>query len=191
MGGSLGVESQPGRGSTFTLEIPTTFVPPAAAPPPTERPAQASAASPDSARVLVVDDDEGARYVLTQLLRQAGFVADQAADGAAGLRRLRERPPAAVVLDLVMPGLDGHSVLAALRAEPRLARLPVVVATSKALELDEQQNLQRLSAVVLTKACLREPDAAEVLARALRRAGLEPGEAAGAPRAVPVAGAQR
>jgi signal transduction histidine kinase len=191
MGGSLEVESQLGRGSTFTLELPTTFVPTASAPSPTEAAPHTSAAWSPSARVLVVDDDEGARYVLAQLLRQVGLVADQATDGEAGLRRLREARPAAVVLDVVMPGLGGHSLLAALRADPRLSRLPVVVATSKALEADEQQDLERLSAVVLPKASLRAPDAAQILLGALQRAGLARGGGAGARQDAPLAGARR
>ncbi|HEY8946557.1 MAG TPA: sigma-54 dependent transcriptional regulator, partial [Polyangiaceae bacterium] len=82
----------------------------------------------DSARVLVVDDELGARTALKQLLEAHGYAADVAADGVEALERLAELPPDVVVTDLDMPRMDGMQLLAKLR---ELApALPVIVATS-------------------------------------------------------------
>jgi CheY-like chemotaxis protein len=121
--------------------------------------------------VLVVDDDEASRYVLRGLAGRLGILTEEAADGAEGERRVAEAPPSAVLLDLVMPGLGGAELLRRLRADPATARLPVVVATSKTLDAREQRELEELGAVVLAKSKLSAPDAAHLLADALRRAG--------------------
>jgi CheY-like chemotaxis protein len=81
----------------------------------------------------------------------------------------------------VMPELEGLEVLRRLRADPATARLPVVVTTSKALDAGERGELDRLGAVLLPKSRLSAPDASELLAEALRRAG-GAAEAAAAPR---------
>ena len=84
--------------------------------------------------VLVVDDDPDLREVIASVLERAGYEAAQAADGAEALGRARERPPSLVVLDLEMPVLDGRGFLAACRAEPALAAVPVVLTSGLAAE---------------------------------------------------------
>ena len=82
---------------------------------------------PDPARVLVVDDDDLQRDVLADVLARAGYAVEVAADGIAALAAVRASAPDVLVLDLLLPGLDGASVLAELRRDPALARVPVVV----------------------------------------------------------------
>lgn len=90
--------------------------------------------------ILVVDDSAFDRDLVAGLLRRAGFTrVETAGGGEQALRRLRRSSPDLVLLDLVMPGLGGIEVLARLRAEPRLARLPVLVLTS--LSSPEDRNL--------------------------------------------------
>ncbi len=80
--------------------------------------------------VLIVDDDESARVVLSEILLEAGLDVVVASDGAEALDRLREHPsPRVVLLDLLMPRVGGWRVLAVMRENPRLARIPVVVVT--------------------------------------------------------------
>ncbi len=79
-------------------------------------------------RVLVVDDEEGARAGLEKLLRFEGYEVDAAADGSSALQCARDRPPDVVVTDLKMPGMDGLELMARLRA--RCADLPVIVVTA-------------------------------------------------------------
>jgi signal transduction histidine kinase/CheY-like chemotaxis protein len=121
--------------------------------------------------VLVIDDDEASRYVLRELAGRLGLATEEAAGGDEGARRATAAPPSAVLLDLVMPGVDGAEVLRRLRANPATARLPVVVATSKVLDPSERLELEGLGVVVLSKSRLSSPEAPELLADALRRAG--------------------
>ncbi|MEO8843248.1 MAG: sigma-54 dependent transcriptional regulator [Kofleriaceae bacterium] len=79
------------------------------------------------ARILVVDDEANARVGLQKLLRQAGYIADAAIDGASALAFATEHPPEVVVTDLVMPGMDGMALCAKLHELDR--DLPVIVAT--------------------------------------------------------------
>jgi signal transduction histidine kinase/CheY-like chemotaxis protein len=125
---------------------------------------------PSEQHVLVVDDDDASRYVLRELTRRLGLTTDEVADGAEGARRAIATPPSAVLLDLVMTGIDGTEVLRLLRAEPATSSLPVVVATAKNLDREEKEELERLGSVVLPKAILSTAEAETALADALRRA---------------------
>ena len=80
-------------------------------------------------RVLVVDDDELQRDVLADVLASEGYAVRVAATGAEALASARAAPPDVLVLDLLLPDMDGASVLASLRQEPALRALRVVIAT--------------------------------------------------------------
>jgi len=160
LGGSLTVASTPGEGSVFTLTLPVR-------PADTDQP---PVPLTPGAMLLMIDDDPAARYVVRGLVAPLGVVFHEASDGAAGLERVRERPPSAVVLDLFMPGLSGTEVLRRLRADSATASLPVVIATSKVLEAHEVDELAALRAVVMPKSELALPDAGSRLLRALDRA---------------------
>jgi CheY-like chemotaxis protein len=83
-------------------------------------------------RILVVDDDALQREVLSAALATKGWAVRTAANGAEGLAALRDEVPDLLVLDLMMPGLDGPSVLEAMRADPRFDRVRVLVTTAVA-----------------------------------------------------------
>jgi CheY-like chemotaxis protein len=78
-------------------------------------------------RVLVVDDGELNRRVLVRALETEGHVAEEAVDGRAALERLRAAPFDVVLLDLVMPEMDGYETLAAIKADEALRHVPVIV----------------------------------------------------------------
>lgn len=101
----------------------------AAPPPPPER----------APLVLVVDDESTSRVILAGLLRADGFAVEEAPDGRAALQRLAELHPDLVLLDVVMPGMDGFEVCASIRAMPDVALTPVVMVTA----LDDQRALTR------------------------------------------------
>jgi CheY-like chemotaxis protein len=81
--------------------------------------------------VLVADDNESIRSVIAEALRRSGFDVVEAADGAVALRLARERRPAAIVLDVVMPELDGIEVLRALRQEAPTRDIPVLIVSGE------------------------------------------------------------
>jgi CheY-like chemotaxis protein len=132
------------------------------------------------ARAAVIDDDEAPRYALRSLLAQLEVAVTESSDPMEGLRRLQESVPDVLFLDLVMPGLSGLQVLDAVRADPRLRHLPVVVVTSKVLTSDEHDTLARLGASVLSKDILGRDSALGEIRQALARAGAPTPVTAGA-----------
>ena len=90
---------------------------------------------PGAARVLVVEDNRDLAYGLQNSLEIAGYDVDVAPDGAAGLAAAREREPHVVVLDLMLPEIDGYEVLRRLRAEGRT--MPVLILTARGEEADK------------------------------------------------------
>ncbi len=85
-------------------------------------------------RILVVEDERDLAQILEYNLRQAGYEPISAYDGATGLRLARDARPALVLLDLMLPDLNGTDVCRQLRAEPRTADLPVIMLTARGEE---------------------------------------------------------
>ena len=92
-----------------------------------------------AARLLVVDDDEGNRDILRRQLNRQGYSVEAAAGGAEALRRLAQTTFDLVLLDIVMPGMDGYQVLAEIKTDPRVGGVPVIVISA----LDEMQSVAR------------------------------------------------
>jgi two-component system, cell cycle response regulator len=90
-------------------------------------------------RVLVVDDERLNRMLLRKALEAEGHEVDEAADGRQALERLREIPVDVVLLDLVMPELDGYATLEAIKADPALRDMPVIVVSG----VDEIESVVR------------------------------------------------
>ena len=127
MGGDVTVTSEAGKGSTFVVRLPTGS-------PSTVEALVTSAdagSDPDTTGncVLVIDDDATARELIANHLREEGFAVVTADGGRNGLKLAEELRPLAITLDVLMPDLDGWTVLAALRGNPALADIPVVMAT--------------------------------------------------------------
>jgi signal transduction histidine kinase/CheY-like chemotaxis protein len=137
MGGDIAVESTYGEGSTFTIRLPVTV---ADAKVTAERRTEETPASgeplPESApTVLVIDDDPTARDLMQRFLNKEGLRVVAAADGKEGLQLAKVERPDAITLDVLMPGMDGWAVLTALKADPALAEIPVIMLTI----IDEKQ----------------------------------------------------
>ena len=151
LGGALSLESTLGGGSTFKLTIPIAYSGMESLP------AAKDAIDADSVpavpagggkTAIVIDDDEMARYLAVHALLSLGFRVIEAADGADGLRSIREQAPDLIVLDLKMPGTDGFVVLDELRREPATASTPVVIQTGMAVSESDRDRLASAVAVL-------------------------------------------
>jgi DNA-binding response OmpR family regulator len=124
----------------------------------------------DGARILIVDDDEEIRLLLTELLTRAGFQVNEAGDGRSALRQLFETPPALVILDVTMPDMDGYQTLERIRD---LSDVPVIMLTARTQELERVRGLSSGADDYVAKPFGRQ----ELLARVqalLRRSGGKP-----------------
>jgi len=168
MGGDLLVESEYGKGSTFTIVLPAKVSPKTTAEQSRTDKAgndagksslangnsQASsdtsliqtngsaalanaahATAPAGATILVIDDDAIVRDITSRNLTREGYRVILASDGHSGLNLAHAEKPAAIVLDILMPGMDGWAVLSALKKDPTLRPIPVILAS----QIDEKE----------------------------------------------------
>jgi len=140
MGGDVTVHSTPGKGSIFTIKLPANASEskPEAAAPSSEVEAGGAwleardgqeALPPRGSCVLVIDDDATQRDLIQRFLTKEGFCVRTAAGGEAGLRLAKQLRPVAITLDVMMPEMDGWSVLRALKADADLRDIAVIMLT--------------------------------------------------------------
>ncbi|MGZ7041029.1 MAG: response regulator, partial [Thermoanaerobaculia bacterium] len=203
MNGDVTVHSVPGEGSVFTIKLPATVIETIAEPAAPIEERRQPPISPDAAAVatdvepppairtcvLVIDDDSLQRDLMQRYLRKEGFTVRTANGGAQGLRLARQLLPAAITLDVMMPEVDGWSVLAALKGDPMLCDIPVIMLTmvddpERGFTLGASEyatkpvNRRRLSQILKKYTCLRPPCPVLVIddepsSRLLTRAVLE------------------
>jgi PAS domain S-box-containing protein len=112
---------------------------------------RAPAAGSDGGRVLVVDDNADLRDYMRRILAAAGYQVDCAADGNEALRAIAAARPGLVLSDVMMPGLDGYGLLAALRGDPALREIPVLLLSARAGEEARVEGLDAGADDYLTK----------------------------------------
>jgi signal transduction histidine kinase/DNA-binding response OmpR family regulator len=154
MSGDISVESMPAKGSTFTVRLPARVVPLTGIPSPilpvadakpiaavlgtTTRPPLASSPTTPSlpnlprGRLLIIDDDEKVHAMLQQLLAHENYSVKCARSGAEGLALAEEFHPHVVILDILLPQMDGRDALGRLKESPALANIPIILLTMTA-----------------------------------------------------------
>ena len=131
MGGDVTVESELGKGTKFTASLrlkrsdasTSDQVLPARPKP------EFSKEDGSSRKILIIDDDPTVRELMRRQLERDGFEVHSASDGKEGITKARDIKPDLITLDILMPDLDGWSVLRALKADPEVSSIPVVMAS--------------------------------------------------------------
>lgn len=152
MGGDIAIQSQPGRGSVFRFTVPV-----APGTPGQDRPGgrlhRVSRLRPGQGerRVLVVDDNETNREILVRLLEDAGFAVREAGDGKEACRVYGQWRPHMVLLDMIMPEMDGFAVLGHIRDTDGPGAPPVIAVTASVLMEEKERVLACGAAAFLKK----------------------------------------
>jgi CheY-like chemotaxis protein len=196
MGGDVIAQSDLGKGSVFTVTLPREVQHPGLLP--AEDLGQATLQPANAATVLVIDDDANTRDLMQRSLTKEGYRVALASSGPQGLEMATKIQPAVVLLDVIMPGMDGWAVLTALKNTPAIAEIPVIMMT-----ILDDQNLafslgaadyvakpvawEQLNALLAkhTKATAHpavlvvddDPQARELLRRSLEKSGCQVREA--------------
>ncbi|HZL55806.1 MAG TPA: response regulator, partial [Bryobacteraceae bacterium] len=116
---------------------------------------------------LVIDDDSDSRRMMHQLLTREGWHVREARDGNEGLASLREKPSDLIVLDLMMPGMDGFEFAIEARRNEAWREIPIIVVTAKDLTAEDRARLNGKVRTVLTKTAYSRDDLLQEVRRAV------------------------
>ena len=129
MGGDISVESEIGKGSTFTILLPVQVIDSSKITKQSEKIHEFKDSINPKNTILVIDDDPTIHNLLARFLNKKGFEVKTASSGTEGIQLAKKIQPQAITLDVMMSGMDGWSVLTALKAHPETCDIPVIMMT--------------------------------------------------------------
>jgi DNA-binding response OmpR family regulator len=91
------------------------------------------------AKILIVEDDRFLRELIARKLKNEGYEVLEAVDGEEGLKKIKEEKPDLILLDLILPGIDGFEVLAKAKEDPNIAQIPVIILSN----LGQREEIER------------------------------------------------
>jgi len=121
-------------------------------------------------KILIIEDDKFLRELITRKLSAENYEIIEAIDGEEGLKKLKERKPDLVLLDLILPGIDGFEVLSKMKDDPVLASIPVIILSNLGQREDVEKGLKLGAVDYLVKAHFTPNEIVEKVKNSLAKA---------------------
>lgn len=118
--------------------------------------------------ILIIEDDKFLRELIAQKLIKEGYEISEAIDGDEGIKKIREEKPSLVLLDLILPGIDGFGVLSKMREDPALTQIPVIILSNLGQREDVERGLKLGAVDYLIKAHFTPAEIIEKVKNALK-----------------------
>ena len=118
--------------------------------------------------ILIVEDDKFLRELITQKLIKEGYETSEAIDGEEGIKKIKEEKPNLVLLDLILPGIDGFEVLSKMKEDLALAQIPVIILSNLGQKEDVERGLKLGAVDYLIKAHFTPGEIIEKIKNALK-----------------------
>lgn len=122
-------------------------------------------------KILVVEDDKFLRELISQKLTKEGYDVKEAIDGEDGVVKVKEEKPDIILLDLILPGMDGFEVLAKIKDDPEVENIPVVILSNLGQRDDVERGLKLGAVDFLIKAHFTPGEIIEKIEKVMKEAG--------------------
>ena len=118
--------------------------------------------------ILIIEDDKFLRELIVQKLIKEGYKISEAVDGEDGIKKIKEEKPDLVLLDLILPGIDGFEVLSKMREDPSITKIPVIILSNLGQKEDVERGLKLGAVDYLIKAHFTPGEIIEKIKLALK-----------------------
>ncbi len=121
-----------------------------------------------SRKVLVVEDDRFLRELITQKLSREGYEVSEAVDGEDGVKKAEEKKPEIILMDLILPGIDGFEAITKIKANPELEDIPIIILSNLGQRDDVERGLKLGAVDFLVKAHFTPGEIIEKIEKVLK-----------------------